>query len=126
MTLPGGTRFISSSYTLGGAKYIRLPPYFLIVASSVTIWILGMPLSRRSIALKSFFSSFAMPFTSLPLSYQKGKGDAMRRFAKIYSSLRNRSWMVPRVTKCRHSSGTSAANARTTGSTAQSGAAEKV
>ena len=39
---------------------MRLPPYLRMVAGSVTIWILGMPLSWASIALKSFFSSFAM------------------------------------------------------------------
>ena len=35
-----------------------------MAASSVTAWILGIPLSRRSMALKSFFSSFAMGSTS--------------------------------------------------------------
>ena len=56
-------------------KYIRSPPYFLMVAASVTICIFGMPLSRLSISLKSFLSSFAISCTSafaFPSEFKSG------------------------------------------------------
>ena len=73
-TWPNGTCFISMSYVLGGAKNIRLPPYFRMLSGSVMTTVFGMSFGSSSIALKSFLDSFAM-VSPLFLQLSQNKND---------------------------------------------------
>ena len=65
ITLPKGTRRITRSQSMGGAKCILSSPYLATVLGSVTIWVLGIPAALCNIALKSFFPSFSISCSPL-------------------------------------------------------------